>query len=233
MPKTEQSRHKNSIQMAKKTVKKAAKKVKSATKKIAKKAVKKVAKKAVKKAAKKAAKKASPAKAKPATKKTAKQSPKKVVKKAVKPAATAAPEKFLSVNPYINFNGNCEEAFNFYKSIFGGNFSTVSRFKEMPPSENMPPISEADSNKLMHISLPISKETSLMGSDMLDGYGFTFVKGNDFTVSLNARSEKEGERLFNGLSNGGRVTMPMTKTFWGSYFGMFTDKFGIQWMVSC
>lgn len=202
--------------MAKKTAKKATKKTKPAPKKAAKKVVKKVAKKAAKKSAPKAIKKA------------AKTAPKKTAKK-----AEATPERFLAVNPYLTFNGNCEEAFEFYKSVFGGNFSTVSRFKSMPPSENMQPLTEADGNKLMHISLQISKETALMGSDILEGYGFKFVEGNNFSISLTGRNEKEGERLFNGLSNGGKVTMPMTKTFWGSYFGMFTDKFGIQWMVSC
>ena len=136
------------------------------------------------------------------------------------------------VNPYLTFSGNCEEAFTFYKSVFGGDFQYVGRFKEMPPMEGCPPVSEAEAEKIMHISLPISKETSLMGSDSLDAFGQATIVGTNFTISINTTSQEEADKLFNGLSAGGKVTMPMDKTFWGSYFGMFVDKFNIQWMVS-
>ena len=137
-----------------------------------------------------------------------------------------------TVNVYLTFKDNCEEAFNFYRSVFGGEFSYVGRFGDMPPQEGMPPVSEAEKNNIMHISLPISKETALMGSDTSEGYGSGVVVGNNCSVSINTDSKSEADRLFNQLSAGGKVTMPMEDTFWGSYFGMFTDKFGINWMVS-
>lgn len=132
------------------------------------------------------------------------------------------------VNPYITFNGNCEEAFNFYKSVFGGDFPYAGKFKDMPSEY---PIEEADKEKIMHISLPIGN-TVLMGSDAAGGFCGDFKEGNNITVSINTESEEEATRVFNGLSAGGKVTMPLDKTFWGAYFGMFTDKFGINWMVN-
>ena len=136
-----------------------------------------------------------------------------------------------SVNVYLTFNGNTEEAFNFYKSVFGGEFTYMGKFKDMPADENCPPPTPEEENRVMHVSLPISAETVLMGSDSTSFSGdVTF--GNNFAVSINANSKDEADRLFNGLSAGGKVTMPMEKTFWGSYFGMFTDKFGINWMVN-
>jgi PhnB protein len=137
-----------------------------------------------------------------------------------------------TVNVYLNFEGNCEEAFNFYKSIFGGEFSYLGRFKDMPPQEGIPPMTAEEGEKIMHVSLPISKETILMASDTGGEWCAKVTQGNNFSVSVNTDSQKEADRLFNGLSAGGKVTMPMEKTFWGSYFGMFTDKFGINWMVS-
>jgi PhnB protein len=137
-----------------------------------------------------------------------------------------------TVNVYLNFEGNCEEAFNFYKSIFGGEFSYLGRFKDMPPQEGAPPMTAEEGEKIMHVSLPISKETILMASDTGGEWCAKVTQGNNFSVSINTDSQKEADRLFNGLSAGGKVTMPMEKTFWGSYFGMFTDKFGINWMVS-
>ena len=135
------------------------------------------------------------------------------------------------VNVYLTFNGNCEEAFTFYKSVFGGEFPYMGRFKDMPADESkkMP---DADANKIMHVSLPISKETMLMGSDVGGEWSPHFSVGNNFSISINTDSKNEADRIFNGLSAGGIVTMPMNKTFWGDYFGMFTDKFGINWMVS-
>ena len=135
-----------------------------------------------------------------------------------------------TTNTYLNFNGNCEEAFNFYKSVFGGDFTYIGRFGEMPPSDEYP-VSEADKNKVMHVSLPIGTSV-LMGSDNGEQYESSFLKGNNFSVSINADSREEADKLFNGLSEGGQATMPMCETFWGAYFGMFTDKFGINWMVN-
>lgn len=137
-----------------------------------------------------------------------------------------------AVNPYLTFNGTCEEAFTFYKSVFGGEFPYLGRFKDMPPMEGCPPVSEADGEKIMHVSLPISKETILMGSDSSEAFGNATIAGNNFAISINADSQEEADKLFAGLSAGGQVTMAMNKTFWGSYFGMFKDKFGIQWMVN-
>lgn len=137
-----------------------------------------------------------------------------------------------SVNIYLNFNGNCEEAFNFYKSVLGGEFSYVGRFKDIPAQEGMPPSPAEMQDKIMHVSLPISKETIIMGSDTGGEWAPTFQQGNNFSISINTDNKEEADRLFNGLSDGGNVTMPMANTFWGDYFGMFTDKFGINWMVS-
>lgn len=135
------------------------------------------------------------------------------------------------VNPYINFRGNCEEAFNLYKSVFGGEFFMVSRYKDMPPSENKHADS-IDGEKIMHVSLPIGKDTWLMGSDVGGEWAKHTVDGNNIQISINAESEDEAKKIFNGLSQEGRVNMPLEKTFWGALFGMFTDKFGINWMVN-
>jgi len=137
-----------------------------------------------------------------------------------------------TINPYLTFNGSCEEAFNFYKSIFGGDFPYVGRFKDMPPSPEFE-ITEADMERIMHISLPISKETILMGSDSSVAFGKATVMGNNSSISINADTVEEVTRLFNELSKGGTIKMPLEKTFWGAYFGMLTDKFGIHWMVNC
>ena len=134
-----------------------------------------------------------------------------------------------SVHPYLNFNGNTEEAFNFYLSVFGGEFTTLQRFENIPSDVPIPPGSNPD--KIMHVALPIGKETVLMGSDVPESIP-PVTMGTNFCISINAESEEDAQRLFNGLSAGGQVTMPLDKTFWGAYFGMFTDKFGIQWMVN-
>jgi PhnB protein len=136
-----------------------------------------------------------------------------------------------TVNPYLIFNGNCEEAFLFYKSVFGGEFPYIGKFSDMPADENCPPPSEADANRVMHVSLPISKDSILMGSDSTSQSG-DVAFGHNVSISINTESTDEADKLFNGLSTGGSVTMPMNKTFWGAYFGMFTDKFGIDWMVN-
>jgi PhnB protein len=134
------------------------------------------------------------------------------------------------VNPYLVFNGNCEEAFNFYKSAFGGEFGYVGRFKDVPPMPGHE-IPESANEKIMHVSLPISKETILMGSDANPNMGdVTF--GKNISISVNAGSKNEADDIFQKLSAGGQVTMPMMETFWGAYFGMLTDKFDIIWMVN-
>lgn len=137
-----------------------------------------------------------------------------------------------SLNIYLNFDGNCEEAFNFYKACFGGDFLSMSRFDEMPPQDGMPPLPEDHLKRIMHVSLPISDEAILMGSDTGGEWATDFKQGNNFSISINASSKEEADRLFNALSDGGNISMPMAETFWESYFGMLTDKFGINWMVS-
>ena len=136
----------------------------------------------------------------------------------------------ISINPYLIFNGNCEAAFLFYKSVFGGEFPYIGKFSDMPLDENSPKLSEEDANRVMHVSLPIGN-TVLMGSDSNSASGDVAFGGN-FSISINTESLAEADRLFNGLSAGGNPHMPMSKTFWGAYFGMFTDKFGINWMVN-
>ncbi len=135
------------------------------------------------------------------------------------------------INPYLNFKGNCAEAFNFYKSVFGGDFLQISKYSEMPPSEGKPAM-EMDADKIMHISLPISKETVLMGSDIGGEWAQHTIDGNNIQLSVNTDSEEEANKVFNGLSKGGTIKMPLEKTFWGAYFGMLTDQFGINWMVN-
>jgi PhnB protein len=135
-----------------------------------------------------------------------------------------------AINPYLIFNGNCEEAFLFYKSVFGGEFPYIGKFKDMPVDENSPKLSEEDSNRVMHVCLPIG-ETMLMGSDSNEQSG-EIQFGDNFSVSINTDSVEEADKIFNGLSEEGTVYMPMNKTFWGAYFGMFRDKFGVSWMVN-
>lgn len=135
------------------------------------------------------------------------------------------------VNVYLNFNGNCEEAFNFYKANFGGEFPYIGKFKDMPKDEKNP-MPEEMAEKIMHVSLQISEETALMGSDTGGEWAQHYKQGNNFTISISADSKAEADKLFNGLSEGGKVTMPLANTFWGDYFGMFEDKFGVNWMMS-
>jgi len=134
-----------------------------------------------------------------------------------------------TINPYLNFKGNTEEAFNFYKSVFGGEFITLQRFKDMPEAGRVP-ADELD--KIMHVSLPIGQGNILMGTDSLESMGHTLTVGDNISLSINTESEAETDKLFNALSASGKVTVPLEKTFWGAYFGMLTDKFGIKWMVS-
>lgn len=139
----------------------------------------------------------------------------------------------ITINPYITFNGNCEAAFDFYKSVFGGAFENISRFGDMPPVEGQPPLAESDKNKIMHVSYPISKEIILMGSDTTSAYSHELIVGNNISLSINFASRAATDKIFNALAEGGKITMPLDETFWGAYFGMFTDKFGIHWMLNC
>lgn len=132
------------------------------------------------------------------------------------------------VNPYISFGGNCEEAFDLYKSVFGGDFAAQMRWKDNAECGHM---SDEDKNQIMHVALPIG-ETVLMGSDTPESMGGV-ERGNGFSVAIGSKDLGESEKIFNGLSEGGTVTMPLQKTFWGATFGMLTDKFGIQWMINC
>lgn len=135
-----------------------------------------------------------------------------------------------TINPYLNFLGNTEEVFNFYKSVFGGEFAMLQRFKDTPDSgSNLP---ETDRNKIMHIALPLGKNNVLMGTDALESAGHTVTMGNNLSLSINADSKEEADKIYNGLSAGGSIEMPIQDTFWGAYFGMFTDKFGVKWLVN-
>lgn len=138
-----------------------------------------------------------------------------------------------TVNIYLNFIGECEEAFNFYKSIFGGEFSYLSRFGELPEEAGMPEIPQEQKDYIMHVTLPISDETVLMGCDMMGTNDNNFIKGNNFSISVSVPSTTEADRLFNALSEGGKIKIPMEHAFWGDYFGEFTDKFGVPWMIIC
>jgi PhnB protein len=136
----------------------------------------------------------------------------------------------LSINPYLNFMGNTEEAMNFYKSAFNSEFSAFQRFKESPGHEKMP---EEEWDKIMHVSLPIGKGITLMATDLLESMGQTLHAGNNLYICIQAESEEETNKLFKNLSEGGKIEMPLNRTFWGAYCGMFRDKFGVQWMINC
>src|SRR5439155_12778341 len=133
------------------------------------------------------------------------------------------------INPHINFNGNAEEAFNFYKSVFGGEFAKVIRFKDHASPGF--PVSEKEENKIMHIALPIGKSNMLMANDVPEIMGKTNENENRSKISISAESKEEADKLFSGLSAGGQIEMPIADSPWGSYFGMFRDKYGIEWMV--
>ncbi len=133
------------------------------------------------------------------------------------------------INPHINFNGNAEEAFTFYKSVFGGEFKQIVRFKDFSSPEF--PIAKEEENKLMHIALPIGKSNVLMGNDVPEIMGKVNENENRSKISISTESKDEADKLFNGLSAGGSVEVPIADSPWGSYFGMFRDKYGIEWMV--
>ena len=132
------------------------------------------------------------------------------------------------INPYINFNGNAEEAFHFYKSVFGGEFAMIMRFKDMANADF--PVAEHEANKIMHIALPIGKNI-LMGNDVPESLGRTNENENRSKISISAESKEEADKLFSGLSEDGQIEFPIADSPWGSYFGMFRDKYGIEWMV--
>lgn len=132
------------------------------------------------------------------------------------------------INPHINFNGNCEEAFNFYRSVFGGAFTSVVRFKDMPGLEHT--ISDTEADKIMHIALSIG-DNSLIGNDVPELLGRVNEQENRSKISITAASREEADKLFSGLSTGGEVEMPIGDSPWGSYFAMFRDKYGIEWIV--
>lgn len=133
-----------------------------------------------------------------------------------------------AVNTYLNFPGNTEEAFNFYRSVFGGEFLTVMRFKDIPGDEKIP---DGIEDKIMHIALPLKNGNILMATDTIEEMGHKITKGTNFHISIGTDSKVEADQLYAALSEGGKKTQPMADQFWGDYFGMLTDKFGIQWMI--
>ena len=135
----------------------------------------------------------------------------------------------MQAHPYLNFDGQAEEAFNLYKSVFGGEFSANMKMTGMPGAENLP---ENEKNRIMHIALPINQQTILMASDIVPSAGHTLKLGSQMYIMLAVDSRAEADRLFNGLSAGGLIEMPIDDMFWGDYMGSFTDRFGIRWMVN-
>ena len=135
-----------------------------------------------------------------------------------------------AINPYLNFNGNTEEAFNFYKSVLGGEFmgGQIMRYKDMPDSDQMP---EEDGNKVMHVALEIGKGSYLMGTDTIESMGQKTTFGNNCQIIVSPDSREEADKLFAGLSAGGKVEQPMQDMFWGAYYGAFADKFDVNWMI--
>ncbi|OJU61314.1 MAG: VOC family protein [Acinetobacter sp. 39-4] len=143
----------------------------------------------------------------------------------------------MQLNHYLNFKGQTEQAFNFYKSVFGGEFAMLSRYGDMQPTEGVS-LSEADKNLVLHVSLPINEFTVLMASDVNDQFcaqNSVFTQGNNHYISINLDPDEqdEAQRLFNALSANGQIEMPLEKTFWGALYGAFTDQFGIKWMINC
>ncbi|HMJ46943.1 MAG TPA: VOC family protein [Ferruginibacter sp.] len=138
------------------------------------------------------------------------------------------------VSTYLNFPRNTEEAFNFYKLVFGGEFTGgIARFGDMPPAVGMPSLAEGDKNLVIHIELPIVGGHNLMGTDASDTMGFNVQFGNNVHINLEPDTRAETKKLFDALSAGGKITMELQDMFWGAYFGSCIDKFGVQWMVNC
>ncbi len=138
------------------------------------------------------------------------------------------------LNIYLKFDGNCEEVFTLYESVFDSTVSFISRYKDVPrmEEEGMPVIPEEDLEKIENICLPISKDTILMGADGLAAFGTKPIIGNNFSIYITAESQDEAYKIFHGLSAGGQIQMPISRAHWGDYFGMCTDKFGISWFVN-
>lgn len=138
------------------------------------------------------------------------------------------------VSIYLNFPRNTEEAFMFYKSVFGTEFmGNIARMGDVPPGAGGPELSEADKNLVMHVALPLLGEFVLMGTDAPESMGFKVNMGNNMYINLEPDTREETEKLFNALKEGGKVDMPLQDMFWGDYFGSLTDKFGVQWMFNC
>lgn len=135
----------------------------------------------------------------------------------------------IKINPYLNFSGNTEEVFNFYKSVFGGEFMNVTRFRDTPESAKVP---DNEKDKIMHIALPLGDGNVIMGTDALESMGHKLTVGNNMSLTITAESKEDADRFYNGLSTGGKNLMPMADQFWGAYFGMVTDKYDIHWMIS-
>ena len=138
-----------------------------------------------------------------------------------------------SVSTYLNFARETEDAFKFYKTVFGGEFGQTMRFGDMPPQPGMPPLPDADKNLLVHIELKILGDYLLMGTDAPESMGFKVNKGNNIHINLHPDTREETKKLFEKLSAGGTVTMELQDMFWGDYFGSCTDKYGVNWMVAC
>ena len=138
------------------------------------------------------------------------------------------------VSTYLNFPRSTEQAFDFYRSVFGGEFAgPIHRFADIPPAPGQPPLAESDRNLVMHVELPILGGHVLMGTDAPESMGFSLTPGNNVYINLEPDTRAETDRLFNALSAGGKVEMPLQEMFWGGYFGSITDRFGIKWMFNC
>jgi len=135
----------------------------------------------------------------------------------------------ILINPYFNFPGTAEAAISFYQSVLGGEIPVAMRYREVPGNESL---NEAEADKMMHISLMVPNGTVIMATDAVDSKGWKLTEGNNFSLALSTSSKEEADTIFAGLSNGGKVTSPMKDEFWGDYFGMLIDKFGISWMIS-
>jgi PhnB protein len=136
----------------------------------------------------------------------------------------------MKINTYLNFPGNAEEAFGFYKSVFGGEFNSLIRFRDMP----MPgaKIAKKDETKIMHIALPVGKDDTLMASDALESHGQKVIMGNNTSISLFPDSREEADKVFKALAAGGKIEMPIANQIWGDYYGSLVDKYGVRWMVN-
>ncbi len=137
----------------------------------------------------------------------------------------------MSIHPYLTFNGNCREAFEFYSAVFGGEFSSISTFAEMPPDDRFT-ITDADKKRIMHVALPIGRSSVLMASDQLASSP-AYTPGNNFSISIHLENPVKAEQIFKSLSVNGQITMNLEATFWDALFGMLVDQFGIKWMINC